>query len=316
MAPNHFGYGLLLCLTLSLPAYAQTDEGNAAFAKHDYRAAPLIWQPRAEQGDAAAQYGLGLVYSLGNDDAAPDPEQANIWFEKAIAGLSKAAKDGDVMAQYLLGGMYSQGEGGEPNAVMANFWFQKAMGSFREAAEQGTTSAQYWLGQMYLNGQGVSRDEDQAIIWLSKAAEQGDLDAQLYLGEIYTYAQYDRRDSDLAIKWLTKAAEQGDLGAQQRLGNVYAERAHPNDAAAAAYWFRKEADTKASSVVTDASSETTKPTNHPIFFQKLNLIEGVRTNRRLLASVRVHLPEGKITYYCTLRVTRLNSDHLPFSQRY
>ncbi|MFS8115580.1 tetratricopeptide repeat protein [Rhizobium jaguaris] len=258
MVRNHYGYGLLLCLVLSPPAYAQTDDGKAAFAKHDYRAALLNWQPRAEQGDATAQYGLGrlyfsglgvqpdfkqaafwfrkaadqnnpyaerclgLAYSLGDDEAAPDPEQANIWFQKAIVGLSKAAKDGDVMAQYSLGGMYFQGQGAGPDAMMANFWFHKAMGSFREAAEQGTTSAQYRLGQMYLNGQGVSRDVDQAIVWLSKAAEQDDLDAQLGLGEIYTYAQYDRKDSDLAIKWLTKAAEQGEPWAQKRLSAAYA----------------------------------------------------------------------------------------------
>ncbi|MEF0939853.1 tetratricopeptide repeat protein [Rhizobium sp. BR 362] len=297
MVRNHYGYGLLLCLVFLQPAYAQTDNAKAAFAKHDYRAALLNWQ--AEQGDATAQYGLGrlyffglgvqpdfkqavfwfreaadqnnpyaefrlgLAYSLGDDEAAPDPEQANIWFQKAIAGLSKAAKNGDVMAQYLLGGMYSQGEGAVPDAMMANFWFQKAMGSFREAAEQGTTSAQYWLGQMYLNGQGVSRDVDQAIIWLSKAAEQNDLDAQLCLGEIYTYAQYDRKDSDLAIKWLTKAAEQGEPGAQKRLSAAYAARARPTDAATSAYWYRRATATEASSAATNSSSDAVKPINLP-----------------------------------------------------
>jgi TPR repeat protein len=299
MALNHCGYGLLLCLALSLPAYAQSDEGTAAFAKHDYRAALLNWQQRAEQGDATAQYGLGrlyffglgvqpdferavfwfrkaadqnnpyaerrlgLAYSLGHDDVAPDAEQADIWYQKAISGFSKAADGGDVMAQYLLGSMYSEGKGTEPDAVTGNFWFQKAMANFREAAEQGKPSAQYWFGEMYFSGQGVSREVDQAIVWFSKAAEQGDLDAQLQLGEIYTYAQYDHRDSDLAIKWLTKAAEQGDSGAQRRLGAAYAERAHPNDAMMAAYWFRKEADTNASYAVTDGSSEAVKPTNVP-----------------------------------------------------
>jgi TPR repeat protein len=299
MALNHCGYGLLLCFALSLPVYAQSDESTAAFAKHDYKAALLNWQPRAEQGDAAAQYGLGrlyffglgvqpdfeqavfwlrkaadqnnhyaerrlgFAYSLGHDDVAPDPEQADIWYQKAISGFAKAAEGGDVMAQYLLGGMYSEGKGTKPDAVKANFWFQKAMANFREAAEQGKPSAQYWLGEMYFNGEGVSREVDQAIIWFSKAAEQGDFEAQFQLGKIYTYAQYDRRDSDLAIKWLTKAAEQGDPGAQRGLGIAYAERAHPNDAAMAAYWFRKEADTNASYAVIHSSSEAVRPTNIP-----------------------------------------------------
>ncbi|MDL2400198.1 tetratricopeptide repeat protein [Rhizobium mayense] len=299
MALNQYGYGLLLYFALSLPAYAQSDEGKVAFSKHDYRAALLNWQPQAERGDATAQYGLGrlyffglgvqsdfekavfwfrkaadqnnpyaerrlgLAYSLGHDNVAPDLEQANIWYQTAITGFIKAAEGGDVMAQYSLGSMYSQGEGMVPDAAKANFWFQKAMGSFREEAERGTASAQYWLGEMYLGGQGVSRDEDEAISWLSKAGEQGDLDAQLSLGDIYTYEQYNRRDSDLAIKWLTKAAERGDPGAQRRLGTVYAERAHPNDAAKAAYWLRREADTTASSAVTDSSSESAKPADVP-----------------------------------------------------
>ncbi|WP_432761526.1 tetratricopeptide repeat protein [Rhizobium calliandrae] len=99
--------------------------------------------------------------------------------------------------------------------------------------------------------------------WLSKAGEQGDLDAQLSLADINTNEQYNRKDSDLAIKWLKKAAERGDPSAQRRLRTVHAERAHPHDEAEAAYWSRREADTTASSAVTDSSSETAKPADGP-----------------------------------------------------
>lgn len=299
MALNRRGYCLLCCLLFSLPAYAQSDEGKAAFEKHDYRAALLNWQPRAERGDASAQNGLGriyffglgvspdfeqgvhwfrkaadqndphaqqnlgLAYSLGYDDVAPDPEQARMWFRKAIEGYTSAAESGDVMAKFYLGNLYLKGQGVEPDGERSNFWFHEARDDYGKMAEQGNAHAEYMLGQMYLAGQGGDRDVDQAVIWLSKAAEEGDLNAQLSLGQIYSYEQYGHRDRDLAIKWLTKAAEQGDPYAEQSLSIVYAERARPGDPEMAAHWLREVLVTKALYLRADSPSETRGPTNSP-----------------------------------------------------
>lgn len=46
-----------------------------------------------------------------------------------------------------------------------------------KAARQGDAAAQYMIGKMYLEGQGVSKDEQQALTWLKKAAAQGNKEA-------------------------------------------------------------------------------------------------------------------------------------------
>lgn len=86
MRPNSFICGLLLSLTLSLPAYAQSDEGKIAFQKHDYPTALQVWGLQAEHGNAGAQNGLGRLYLYGLG-VPQDTEKAITWLRKA-AGLN------------------------------------------------------------------------------------------------------------------------------------------------------------------------------------------------------------------------------------
>ncbi len=50
-------------LGLTAPAWAGLDEGVAAYHRGDYATALREWRPLAEQGDADAEYNLGLMYS-------------------------------------------------------------------------------------------------------------------------------------------------------------------------------------------------------------------------------------------------------------
>ncbi|GAB6068870.1 hypothetical protein JCM13664_21910 [Methylothermus subterraneus] len=47
------------------PALAGFDEGLAAANRGDYATALKEWRPLAEQGDAVAQYNLGVMYDNG-----------------------------------------------------------------------------------------------------------------------------------------------------------------------------------------------------------------------------------------------------------
>ncbi|WP_054774896.1 SEL1-like repeat protein [Methylogaea oryzae] len=79
--------GLLLAwLALAGPGGAQAAEsGNgaayAAIAKGDYAAARSIWSTLAGQGDAEAQYNLGVMYSRG-DGGGQDLAKAVKWFQR------------------------------------------------------------------------------------------------------------------------------------------------------------------------------------------------------------------------------------------
>jgi TPR repeat protein len=86
---------------------------------------------RADQGDAEAQFGLGLKYGTG-PAAALDFVQAAHWFRKA------AAQDHG-LAQFNLGMMLVQGQGLPKDDAEALTWFRKS-------AEGGDVGSQYMLG--------------------------------------------------------------------------------------------------------------------------------------------------------------------------
>ena len=54
---------LILVVCAAGPAVAGPfEDGATAYAKGDYGTALRLWRPLAEQGDARAQYNLGLMY--------------------------------------------------------------------------------------------------------------------------------------------------------------------------------------------------------------------------------------------------------------
>ena len=75
---------------------------------------------RAQQGEAAAQYNLGVMYYYGKG-VPEDYTEAAKWYRKA-------AEQGHVTAQWMLGGIYYQGEdeGVPDNDVEAYAWFSVA----------------------------------------------------------------------------------------------------------------------------------------------------------------------------------------------
>jgi len=107
-------------------AWADFDDGLAAFERGDYATALREWLPLAEQGDVSAQYFLGVMYSFGRGVPQNDAE--------AVKWYRKAAEQGVVPAQYNLGVMYYFGEGVSVNSIKAYMWWSLAM-------EQGNESA-------------------------------------------------------------------------------------------------------------------------------------------------------------------------------
>ena len=124
---------------------------------------------KAEQGDAAAQFNLGLMYADG-DGVPKDAVEAVKWYRKA-------AEQGNADAQFNLGLMYDNGKRVPKDAVEAVKWYRKA-------AEQGNANAQYNLGNMYNRGEGVPRDLVQAHMWWNIAGAKGDEDAKKILAII------------------------------------------------------------------------------------------------------------------------------------
>ncbi|EMS2178467.1 tetratricopeptide repeat protein [Neisseria gonorrhoeae] len=87
----------------------------------------------AEQGNAAAQFNLGVMYENGQG-VGQDYVQAVQWYRKA-------SEQGDAQAQYNLGLMYYDGRG----------------------VRQDLALAQQWLGKACQNGDQNSCDNDQRL---------------------------------------------------------------------------------------------------------------------------------------------------------
>jgi TPR repeat protein len=186
------------------------------------------YRKAAEQGNAAAQFNLGLCYDNG-EGVVKDEVEAVKWYRKA-------AEQGLAQAQSNLGLRYASGEGVAKDEVEAAKWYRKA-------AEQGHTQAQSNLGVCYAYGQGVLKNKAEAVKWYRKAAEKGLDSAQLNLGGCYFRGEGVEKDKVEAVKWFRKSAEQGLASAQLNLGNSYqVGEGVVKDAVEAVKWYRKAAE--------------------------------------------------------------------------
>lgn len=225
-----FGWALALAIIYAFGGTAQIKHlygekviTDSASVKQSSREYPGNVREAAVQGDAEAQFNLGVSYDNGKG-VPKDYQQAVSWYRKA-------AEQGHAKAQFNLGMSYANGQGVPKDDQQAIAWLRKS-------AEQGDVNAQFNLGVIYGNGLGVPKDDQQAIAWYRKAAEQGNAEAQFYLGVSYVSGQGKAQDYQRAATWFRKSAEQGDAKAQYMLGSSYAYGVGvPRDQQQAYAWY-------------------------------------------------------------------------------
>jgi S1-C subfamily serine protease len=113
---------------------------------------------RAENGDAALQYQLGLCYFNGTS-VTKDYLEAARWFRKS-------AEQDYAPAQYQFGLCYYAGYGVEQDYAESLKWWTKA-------SERGNAPAQYNLGCCYFYGYGTDKNLVAAAKWLNLASASG-----------------------------------------------------------------------------------------------------------------------------------------------
>ena len=115
---------------------------------------------KAEQGDAKAQFKLGITpYATESENV--------INKNKGLEWLIKAAEQGLPEAQSFLAAIYVFGDGVEQNMIEALKWNRKA-------AEQGFAKAQQQMGRFYANGHVVAKNDVIAYMWYLLAKANGD----------------------------------------------------------------------------------------------------------------------------------------------
>ena len=154
---------LVFALTVAAadPALAAdtAQDGARYFQKGDYSHALAAWRPLADQGNAVAQNGLGIMY-LGGKGVTQNTSEA-------LRYMSLSAASGSPLGQNNLGGLYRDGKGVTRDYAKAAQWFSAA-------AAQGSSAGMYNLGLMYETGQGMKTDLPRSYMWYALAADQGD----------------------------------------------------------------------------------------------------------------------------------------------
>jgi TPR repeat protein len=200
---------------------------------------------KAEEGDAKAQYQLGVAYAKGGKAVKRDNRAAIAWLEKSalqnhidaqleLGGLyshmgialrdyeksyqwtEQAASTGNhPEAHYQLAGKYSAGQG-------VNQDMQKAMEHYKKSGELGHVSAMETLGNGYFRGEGVPKDLAKAHFWYEKGAETGESSHLQYLTALsYKEGMAGKESPGKALFWLEKSVEKGNGNALYYLGRLY-----------------------------------------------------------------------------------------------
>jgi TPR repeat protein len=146
------------CIWAPLANAEDLPTANDAFERGEYVTALELYETLAAQGEAEAQFQLGLMYEqgLGTD---VDGQMAQRYYEQAAEQQSPQALD-------ALGTLHLKGEG-----VIQNF--KESLRLFQQAAEQGYPRAQHNLGIAYADGKGTFRDPVKAHMWFNLAAANG-----------------------------------------------------------------------------------------------------------------------------------------------
>jgi len=182
---------LVIGLSAYQSAWGAINEARGKRERGDYSTELKVWRPLAEQGDAEAQYNLGVMYERGLGVSRD--------YIKSVKWYRKAAEQGYAKAESSLGQRYYYGEGVPQNNREAVKWFRKA-------AEQGHATGQLRLGVMYRQGRSVLKDHVMAYMWWIIASENGDKDSIVLRGlaeKVISRSEI-REATRLSREWLKK----------------------------------------------------------------------------------------------------------------
>ena len=160
-------FGLILFIGFS-HANSQSieDLGYKALKNGEYKKALRYISFLATNGDAKAQYNMGIFYRDGVE-VKRNKLEALRWFLKAASG-------GNMLAEYAAGLAFYRGHGSAPDP-------QTALEYFLKATLKGHATAPLHIGRQYYAGIGVTQNYARAYFWwkLAKDRNVGGADINL-----------------------------------------------------------------------------------------------------------------------------------------
>ncbi len=92
---------VVLAVVVAAPACTDYEAGKEAYDRGDYATALTKFRPLAQQGDARAQYNLGVMYYRGYG-VTKDDVRAHLWLNlAAVRGLETARTLRDRLAEKM-----------------------------------------------------------------------------------------------------------------------------------------------------------------------------------------------------------------------
>lgn len=176
-------------------------------SKRNSEEAYKLLSPLANQGNAEADYQLGMIYYNGLVAVANYRQKA----ARLLALAAEGKHDGACVA---LAKCYLAGRGVRKDAKQAATLLQAA-------ANRDDAAAQVYLGRLFEKGNGVEQDPWEALRLYHKAADQDDDEAMYRIGRLYESGALEAEpDPILAQAWYRKAAEHGSERASHALQNL------------------------------------------------------------------------------------------------
>ena len=265
----------LLALLAVPTAWAGFEEGLAAAQRGDYATAWSEWQPLAEQGNADAQAGLGIMYQAGHG-VAKDVREAVRWYQKAanqghakaqarLIKLEQKAKNKNVpkisdfgtdmvsLQKYMVAldetdigacqDMWKKKDADAAFCLALQETGEKGITMLREASKLGHPIAQNDLAN-HLDNDKNPADSVEIARLTRASANSGIPHAQVTLGWWHMTGKHGFTiDYSEAMQWNLKAYKQGHSEGANNAGELY-EKGHgvSKDEAEAMRWYRKAAD--------------------------------------------------------------------------
>lgn len=213
--------GDFACYLVHRPQRARhIDEARACYESIDHRldAAPVCYTRAierirlfAEDGDAAAMFHLGKIYSIGIA-IEQDFSAAEMWYLRAI-------DSGEMRAHCNLGWMYQSGFGVRQQK-------QRAFELLSIGADHGVLAARATVGVMLLSGEGCQSRPSDGIRMLEQAFLDGYNNAANCLADAYFAGRDVAQDIALGFDWLGRAADRGDARTMALLGHYLVTGSH------------------------------------------------------------------------------------------
>ena len=180
--------------------------------EQDWKKAVEMLQRAADNGNADAQWELGLMYEFSNQVTQDE--------SKALELYRKSADAGSPIGLYMLAHCYQHGIAIEEDLAVSDSLYTQSFNELIQLAPQEDIYVLNFVGSAYFWGDGVKLDRQKAFEYYLISANKGNPETQYKVGNCYETGQGTEQDLDQAIIWYQKSAAQGYPDAIEALANV------------------------------------------------------------------------------------------------